>query len=107
MGGSLGDAGCGAGGAATALAVARDLPCLREPELFFAEAPRDVERAKALCGACGDRIACLAGALGREEPWGVWGGELLLYGAIVPFKRPRGRPRKEPAGSGRRCLAWS
>ena len=27
-------------------------------------------------------------------PWGVWGGELLMRGAIVPCKRPRGRPRK-------------
>ena len=76
---------------ATAL---RDLPCLRDPELFFAESPRDVEQAKALCRGCGDRIACLASALVREEPWGVWGGELLLRGAIVPYKRPRGRPRK-------------
>jgi WhiB family transcriptional regulator, redox-sensing transcriptional regulator len=107
MGGSLGDAGRGATSSATAPRVARDLPCLRQPELFFAESPRDVERAKALCGTCGDRVACLAGALGREEPWGVWGGELLLQGAIVPFKRPRGRPRKEAAGSGRRCLAWA
>jgi len=40
------------------------------------------------------RAACLAGALHRGEPWGVWGGELLLRGAIVPTKRARGRPRK-------------
>jgi WhiB family redox-sensing transcriptional regulator len=39
-------------------------------------------------------MACLAGALGRGEPCGIWGGELLMHGAIVPFKRPRGRPRK-------------
>src|SRR5260370_1204468 len=38
--------------------------------------------------------ACLAGALKRQELWGVWGGELFLRGAIVPRKRPRGRPRK-------------
>jgi WhiB family transcriptional regulator, redox-sensing transcriptional regulator len=24
----------------------------------------------------------------------VWGGEVFLRGEIVPFKRPRGRPRK-------------
>ena len=41
------------------------------------------------------RLACLAGALERGEPWGVWGGELLISGAIVPRKRPRGRPRKD------------
>ena len=69
------------------------LPCRRNPELFFAESPRDVEQAKALCRECGARAACLAGALGRREPWGIWGGELLAGGTIVPFKRPRGRPR--------------
>jgi WhiB family redox-sensing transcriptional regulator len=74
-----------------------DLPCTEDPELFFAEAPGDVEQAKALCQGCRVRIACLEGALERREPWGVWGGELLLRGTIVPRKRPRGRPRKEDA----------
>ena len=72
-----------------------DLPCTDDPELFFAEAPADVEAAKALCQGCKIRVACLEGALERREPWGVWGGELLLRGTIVPRKRPRGRPRKE------------
>ena len=71
-----------------------DLPCTDDPELFFAESPDDVETAKALCRECPARAACLAGALKRREPWGVWGGELFLRGAIVPRKRPRGRPRK-------------
>ena len=71
-----------------------DLPCTEDPELFFAESPQDVEQAKAMCRGCRARLACLAGALERGEPWGVWGGELLLRGAIVPRKRPRGRPRK-------------
>lgn len=74
-----------------------DLPCTEDPELFFAEAPEDVEAAKALCQGCRARITCLEGALERREPWGVWGGELLLRGTIVPRKRPRGRPRKEDA----------
>jgi WhiB family redox-sensing transcriptional regulator len=74
-----------------------DLPCTDDPELFFAEAPADVEAAKALCQGCRIRVACLEGALERREPWGVWGGELLLRGTIVPRKRPRGRPRKEDA----------
>ena len=81
-------------GSATALPVGLDLPCAEDPELFFAESPGSVERAKATCRGCGARIACLIGALERREPWGVWGGELLLRGAIVPRKRPRGRPRK-------------
>ena len=74
-----------------------DLPCADDPELFFAEAPADVEAAKALCQGCRIRVACLEGALERREPWGVWGGELLLRGTVVPRKRPRGRPRKEDA----------
>src|SRR5579862_4256726 len=75
----------------------RAVPCTDDPELFFAESPDDVELAKALCRECPARAACLAGALKRREPWGVWGGELFLRGAIVPRKRPRGRPRKEDA----------
>jgi WhiB family redox-sensing transcriptional regulator len=71
-----------------------DLPCTEDPELFFAESPQGVEQAKAMCRGCPARLACLAGALERREPWGVWGGELLMRGAIVPRKRPRGRPRK-------------
>ena len=71
------------------------LPCRREdPELFFAESPHDVEVAKALCGSCPVQAECLAGALERREPWGVWGGEWFVQGAVVPRKRPRGRPRK-------------
>ena len=79
---------------AAALPAGLDLPCTEDPELFFAESPQDVEQAKAMCRECRARIACLTGALERREPWGVWGGELLMRGAIVPRKRPRGRPRK-------------
>ena len=71
------------------------IPCrANDPELFFAELPADVERAKALCTGCPVRMACMAGALERREPWGVWGGELFVQGVVVPRKRPRGRPRK-------------
>jgi WhiB family transcriptional regulator, redox-sensing transcriptional regulator len=82
---------CAAG---TAFPVGLDLPCTEDPELFFAESPRDIEQAKTLCRGCGARMACLTGALGRREPWGIWGGELLIHGVIVQRKRPRGRPRK-------------
>lgn len=72
-----------------------ELPCrANDPELFFADSPDDVEFAKSLCAACPVRSACLAGALERREPWGVWGGEWFVQGAVVPRKRPRGRPRK-------------
>lgn len=76
------------------LAVGTELPCRIDPDLFFAEKPEDVERARALCGDCPVRAGCLAGALQRGEPFGVWGGELLLRGAVIPYKRPRGRPRR-------------
>ena len=72
------------------------LPCWTEdPDLWFAESPADVEAAKALCVPCPLREACLAGALERREPWGVWGGQLVVSGVVVPRKRPRGRPRKD------------
>jgi WhiB family transcriptional regulator, redox-sensing transcriptional regulator len=73
---------------------ARALPCAGDPDLFFAESPDDVELAKSLCSDCPVRPGCLAGAVQRREPWGVWGGELFIRGEIVPRKRGRGRPRK-------------
>lgn len=74
------------------------LPCRwSDPDLFFAEAPADVEQAKSLCGTCPVQAACLASALARKEPWGVWGGQLFVNGGVVARKRPRGRPRKHPA----------
>ena len=72
-----------------------ELPCRSgDADLWFAESPAELERAKALCGSCPVRVACLTGALEREEPWGVWGGEIFERGVVVPRKRPRGRPSK-------------
>jgi WhiB family redox-sensing transcriptional regulator len=76
------------------LSAGATLACGTNPDLFFAESPQDVARAKELCAGCPVRAACLADALDRGEPWGVWGGELLLRGVVVPTKRARGRPRK-------------
>ena len=76
--------------------VAAEVPCrVEDPELWFAESPADVEAAKALCQTCPRMLACLAGALERREPWGVWGGEIFERGVIIARKRPRGRPRKD------------
>ena len=76
------------------------IPCREyDAELWFAERPEDVEFAKTLCGLCPARAQCLAGALDRAEPWGVWGGQLLVQGAVVARKRPRGRPRKHPVAA--------
>ena len=72
-----------------------DIPCREnDAELWFAESPADVEFAKSLCGTCPAVAECLAGAKDRQEPWGVWGGQLIVQGEIVARKRPRGRPRK-------------
>ena len=72
------------------------IPCREnDAEMWFAESPADVEFAKTLCRMCPAVAACLAGAIARSEPWGVWGGELFVQGAIVARKRPRGRPRKD------------
>jgi len=73
-----------------------ELPCRQyDPDLWFADVPADLEVAKTLCGSCPLKVECLAGAVERAEPWGVWGGEIFERGAVVPRKRPRGRPRKE------------
>jgi WhiB family redox-sensing transcriptional regulator len=74
------------------------LPCQREdPRLWFADQPADLERAKAFCGPCPLRAACLAGALERAEPLGVWGGEIFERGSVIAQKRAPGRPPKNKA----------
>lgn len=70
-------------------------PCrVHDPNLWFAEKPSELELAKRLCHRCPVRRSCLVGALHRREAWGVWGGEIIERGAVIEFKRPRGRPRK-------------
>lgn len=64
--------------------------------LFFSDHVADIARAKAMCGLCPLQAECLAGALEREEPWGVWGGELISGGRVIANKRPCGRPPKRP-----------
>ncbi|APU13047.1 MULTISPECIES: WhiB family transcriptional regulator [Actinoalloteichus] len=72
-----------------------ELPCrVQDPDLWFAENPAELARAKQLCETCPIMAACLAGALARREPWGVWGGEIFERGSVIAKKRPRGRPRK-------------
>lgn len=63
-------------------------------DLFFSEQLDDIARAKSICGTCPVMEPCLDGALQRREPWGVWGGQLLMNGVVLPFKRKRGRPPK-------------
>lgn len=61
-------------------------------ELFFSEQLDDIARAKQFCAECPVKAECLAGALARREPWGVWGGQLVWKGRILAQKRRRGRP---------------
>ena len=62
--------------------------------LFFSENPAEAARAKAICARCTVRCLCLARALQRGEPFGVWGGEFIVDGEVVAMRRGRGRPRK-------------
>ncbi len=64
--------------------------------LFFSDDEFDIARAKAICGKCGLAPACLSDALDRSEPYGVWGGQLVVEGVVVAVKRGRGRPPKHP-----------
>jgi WhiB family redox-sensing transcriptional regulator len=74
------------------------LPChTDDPELWFAEEPAHLDRARALCARCPLIRDCLAEAIERHEPWGVWGGELFERGEVVAQRRPKGRPRKDAA----------
>ncbi len=75
------------------------LPCQTRPELFFAERPDVLARAQELCRGCPIADLCLAGALERREPHGVWGGRIFVDGQVVAVKRGRGRPRKERPGA--------
>ncbi|NMR19022.1 WhiB family transcriptional regulator [Cellulomonas fimi] len=80
--------------------VAGLIPCRsNDPELWFAEQTAQVELAKAMCRECPLRTGCLEGAVERQEPWGVWGGEVFVEGRIVAIKRGRGRPRKEASAT--------
>jgi WhiB family redox-sensing transcriptional regulator len=62
--------------------------------LFFSEELQDIAKAKEICARCPVIGECLEGALERREPWGVWGGQLLLNGKVLQRKRRRGRPPK-------------
>ena len=73
------------------------LPCHREnPQLWFSDLLVELQLAKAYCQPCPVRLGCLADALERHEPHGVWGGEIFARGAVIAEKRPLGRPPGRP-----------
>ena len=72
------------------------LPCSDNTQLWFSDLPADLELAKASCETCPLRRPCLAGAVERREPYGVWGGEIFIDGTVAARKRPRGRPPGTP-----------
>ena len=90
--------GLGAVTGAYGTEIAFALPChTSDPELFFSENPQEINLAKSLCAACPALSECLAAALSRQEPCGVWGGELFEDGSIISRRRAVGRPRLSPA----------
>lgn len=63
-------------------------PCQDDdPEIWFDTSKAGIALAKKLCSGCPVKQECLAGALKRREPHGVWGGELLQGGRIVKRSR--------------------
>ena len=70
------------------------VPCQSHSELFFDESPVVLARGQQLCARCPVQELCLAGAMERREPHGVWGGRIFIDGVVVESKRARGRPRK-------------
>lgn len=45
-----------------------------DPSIFYPDDDSEATDAKAVCAACGVRVACLEYALQSREKQGVWGG---------------------------------
>lgn len=71
-----------------------EVPCAVDPKIFFPVNNTQADDARTICGTCPVRSQCLADALARREPHGVWGGHLLLDGVIIDALPRRGRPPK-------------
>ncbi len=63
--------------------------------VFFSDRYADILRAQAICSRCVVKAACHSAAKKRNEPWGVWGGELFQKGTERPVLT-RGRPPAKP-----------
>jgi len=62
--------------------------------LFFSADDVEVAQAKAICRRCPLADACRSAAIARVEPYGVWGGALLVDGQPVALPPRRGRPSR-------------
>lgn len=72
------------------------VPCRTyDSELWFSEDEAESMRAQQFCQTCPLKAVCLAEAIERKEPWGVWGGELFEKGRVLAQRKPKGRPRKD------------
>jgi WhiB family redox-sensing transcriptional regulator len=78
----------------------RDLAaCLEAPAEMFFPLPTDhetIELAKRWCAICPVRDECLAWAMDRREPFGVWGG--TTEAERTSTVRQAARRRREAAG---------
>jgi WhiB family redox-sensing transcriptional regulator len=76
-------------------------------------APEQADRCRAVCARCPVRLTCLAYALARAEPWGIWGGldpaERAALAYLTGCPRPVALPahgfRARYAKHGCRCTA--
>ncbi|GAA3610608.1 WhiB family transcriptional regulator [Microlunatus ginsengisoli] len=48
-----------------------------DTETWFSTVPADQVVCLRICADCPVREACLAGALARDEQWGIWGGRIF------------------------------
>ena len=65
-------------------------------DIFFSEEIHEIATAKSICLNCSVISPCLQGAIERNEPCGVWGGQEFMNGKVLTIKRRRGRPSKIP-----------
>lgn len=65
---------------------------------FFSTDPVDVAAARNICARCPVQLRCLAGALARDEQWGVWGGWLfeprIVRARVLPVDVDRADAQK-------------
>lgn len=53
------------------------VPCASDPETWFSNRPKDIEKAREICNECPVRTQCGSEYLSLPKPishWGIWGG---------------------------------